>query len=92
MSTGLGVSSIPSDRPAVGRLRFQVRAAIFAAAVELNEEGKVVRRPCANGRARRSEQALSGPGLVNLYRALSEIDGRTPRPYRLHSASHRNGH
>ena len=39
---------------------------------------EVIRRRFGHASA---ERALSGPGLVNLYSILAEIDGATPKPY-----------
>jgi len=77
--TGLGVSG---TLPIGGRwvaLPGEGGHVSLAAATE--REGKVVealRRRFGHASA---ERALSGPGLVNLYSVLSEIDGATPKPY-----------
>ncbi len=77
--TGLGVSAVlPIDGRWVALPGEGGHVSLAAATARETQVVEVMRRRFGHASA---ERALSGPGLVNLYSVLSEIDGATPKPY-----------
>jgi glucokinase len=72
--TGLGVSGLVPCGSGWRALRAEGGHRDLAAAAE--REWRVVERLAARFGHASLERAVSGPGLVNLYRALCELDGR----------------
>ena len=77
--TGLGVGGIlPVDGRWVALTGEGGHVSLAPATDRESEVLGVMRRRFGHASA---ERALSGPGLVNLYSVLAEIDGATPKPY-----------
>jgi glucokinase len=77
--TGLGVGGIlPVDRRWVAITGEGGHVSLAPASDRESQVLEIMRQRFGHVSA---ERALSGPGLVNLYRILAEIDGATPEPY-----------
>jgi len=77
--TGLGMAgTVPIDGQWVTLPGEGGHVSLAPATERESQVLEVVRRRFGHASA---ERTLSGPGLVNLYRILAEIDGLTPKPY-----------
>ncbi len=80
--TGLGVSCLVPDDPRRpgGPVALASEGGHATLAAGTAREAAVIERIAARFGHASAERALSGPGLVNLHRALAEIDGAPPPP------------